>query len=65
MGNIQFYLSDARTVLQFTVQNVLKEVLTELNPSRVAVALVLKKVHIAISLSLAENTSVSNISYVL
>lgn len=43
MGNIQFYLSDTRIVLQCTVQNVLKEALTELNPSRVAVALVLKK----------------------
>lgn len=43
MGSIQFYLSDTTIVLQCMVQNVLKEAFTELNPSRVAVALVLKK----------------------
>lgn len=43
MGNIQFYLSGTRIVLQCMIENVLQEALTELNPSKVAVALVLKK----------------------
>lgn len=36
MGSIQFYLSDTRIVLPCVIEEVLKEVLTELNPSRTA-----------------------------
>lgn len=40
---MQFYVSDKRIVLQRMMEKVLKEALTELNPSKEAVALVLKK----------------------